>query len=102
LLDDSRYRPPEEPFAREALPRIFGEVYDALIGLPVGASIDLSSLATIRREYAPAMDGTAGAFRYIRIGRGAAFPGSPASNTARQFSFMREEVPPWMVTLVSA
>lgn len=102
LLDDSRYRPPEEPFTREALPKIFGKLYDALVGLPVGASIDLSSLATIRCEYPPATHGTVAAFRYIRIRRGATFPGSPASSTARRFSSMREEAPPWMVTLVSA
>lgn len=102
LLDDSRYRPQEAPFTRETLPKIFKGLYEVLVGLPVGESIDLSSLATLRHEYPPATDGTIAAFRYIRIRRGATFAGIPASSTARQFSSMREEVPPWMVTLVPA
>lgn len=102
LLDDSRYRPQEEPFTRETLPKIFGDLYNVLVGLPVGESTDLSSLATLRHEYPPSMDGTAAVFRYIRIRRGAAFPGIPASSTARKFSFMSEEALPWMVTLIPA
>ncbi len=102
LLDESRYRPQEEPFNTVTVPKIFGDLYDALVGLPVGESIDLSSLATLRRQYPPSGDGFAGAFRYIRIRRGATFPDSPASSTARKFSSMNEEVPPWMLTLVSA
>jgi hypothetical protein len=102
LLDDSRYRPQEEPFTRETLPKIFGNLYDILVGLPVGESIDLSSQATLRHEYPPSMGGTAAVFRYIRIHRGATFPGSPSSSTARQFSSMREEASPWSVTLVPA
>ncbi len=102
LLDDSRYRPQEAPFTRETLPKIFEDLYEVLVGLPVGESIDLSSLGDLRHEYPPATDGTAAAFRYIRIRRGATVPGIPASSTARQFSSMREEVPPWMVTLVPA
>jgi hypothetical protein len=100
LLDESRYRPQEEPFNTVTLPKIFGDLYDALVGLPVGKSIDLSSLATLRRQYPPSGDGFAGAFRYIHIQRGATFSGSPASSTARKFSSMYEEIPTWMLTLI--
>ncbi len=102
LLDESRYRPQEEPFTTVTVPKIFGDFYDALVGLSIGESIDLSSLATLRRQYPPSRDGFAVAFRYIRIRRGATFPDSPASSTARKFSSMNEEVPPWMLTLVPA
>lgn len=102
LLDDSRYRPQEAPFTRETLPKVFGDLYEALVGLPVGEPIDLSSLAALRHEYPPMTEGAAAAFRYIQIRRGATFPGIPASSTARMFSSMSEEVPPWMVTLVPA
>ncbi len=102
LLDESRYRPQEEPFNTVTLPKIFGDLYDALVGLPVGKSIDLSSLGTLRRQYPPSGDGFAGAFRYIHIQRGATFSGSPASSTARKFSSMNEEIHPWMLTLIPA
>ncbi len=102
LLDESRYRPQDEPFNSVTVPKIFGDLYDALVGLPVGESIDLSSLATLRGQYPLSGNGFAGAFRYIRIRRGATFHDSPASSTARKFSSMNEEVPPWMLTLVPA
>lgn len=102
LLNDSRYRPQEEPFNSVTIQKVFGDVYKALADLSLGESIDLSSLATLRHEYPLATDASAAAFRYIRICRGATFPGIPASSTARQFSSMREEVPPWMVTMVPA
>lgn len=102
LLDESRYRPQDEPFTRVTLPKIFGHLYEVLVGLPIGESVDLSSLATLRHHHPPTADGTAVAFRYIGIRRGATFPGVPASSTARKFSSMSEELPPWMVTLVPA
>ena len=102
LLDEPRYRPQEEPFNMGTVPKIFGDVYDVLVGLPVGESVDLSSLATLRRQYPPSGDGFVCVFRYICIRRGATFSDSPASSTARKFSSMNEEVPPWMLTLVPA
>lgn len=102
LLDDSRYRPQEEPFNTVTIPKVFGDVYKALAGLSLGESIDLSSLATLRHAYPPGTESTAAVFRYIRIRRGAIFSGIPASSTARKFSSMNEELPPWMVTLVPA
>ncbi|WHZ27414.1 MAG: hypothetical protein OJF51_002211 [Nitrospira sp.] len=107
LLEDSRYRPPDQPFHSVNLPEVFGEVYHALIGLQTGESMDLAELAALRRHYlrsgsSSLMDDVAGHFRYVRISRGATFPGIPASSTARKFASMTEEVPPWLVTLVPA
>ena len=107
LLEEPRFRPPDQPFTPANLPRIFGEVYHLLAGLPVGASIDLAQVAALRRHYLGSdsslgMDGVAGHFRYGRISRGAIFPGIPASSTARKFTSMTEEVPPWFITLVPA
>jgi hypothetical protein len=107
LLEDSRYRPPEQPFHSADLPTIFGGVYHALAGLSIGESIDLAEVAALRHHYlrsssTPFMDAVAGHFRYVRISRGAVFPGIPASSTARKFASMTEEAPPWFVTLVPA
>ena len=107
LLEEPRYRPLDQPFTPVNLPAIFGKVYHVLAGLPIGESIDLAGVAALRRHYlgsssSPAMDGGAGHFRYVRISRGATFPGIPASSTARKFTSMTEEVPPWFITLVPA
>ncbi len=107
LLEEPRYRPPDQPFNSVNLPKIFGEVYHVLAGLPIGESIDLAEVAALRRHYlqsdsSPSMDSLASHFRYVRIRRGAIFPGTPASSTARKFASMTEEVPPWLVTLVPA
>ena len=107
LLEEPRYRPPDELFNSVNLPKIFGEVYHALAGLAIGDSIDLAEVAALRRHFLGSdafsvPDGRAAHFRYIRISRGAIFPGIPASSTARKFSSMTEEVPPWLVTLVPA
>ena len=107
LLEEPRYRPPDQPFNSANLPKIFGEVYDVLARLPIGESIDLAELAPLRRSYLPSnssalMDGVAGHFRYVRISRGPTFRGAPASSTARKFTSMAEEVPPWLITLVPA
>ena len=107
LLEKPRYRPPGQPFTSANLPTIFGEVYEVLARLPIGQSIDLADVAALRRHYLrseafPLMAGVAGHFRSVRISRGATFAGMPASNTARKFAAMTEEVPPWLVTLVPA
>jgi hypothetical protein len=107
LLEEPRYRPPEQPFNAVNLPEIFGEIYQTLARLPIGASMDLADLAALRRHYlrsdsSPGMDDAAGHFRYVRISRGATFPGTPASSTARKFASMIEEVPPWLISLVPA
>ena len=107
LLDNPRYRPQDEPFHAANLPAIFGEIYDQLTNLPIGASVVLADLGILRRQLPPAdlstsTDHSTGLFRYVRISRGATFPGMPASSTARKFSAMTEEVPPWLLTLVPA
>lgn len=107
LLEDSRYRPPDQLFDSATLPKVFGEVYHILAGLPIGESIDLAEVASLRRHYLSSdssafMDSVGGHFRYIRISRGATFPDTPASSTARKFASMTEEVPPWFLTLVPA
>jgi hypothetical protein len=107
LLEEPRYRPPDQPFNAVNLPKIFGEVHHVLARLPIGESIDLADVAALRRHYlrsdpSPSMDGVAGHFRHVRVRRGATFPGTPASSTARKFSSMTEEVPPWILTLVPA
>jgi hypothetical protein len=107
LLEDSRYRPPDRPFHSTNLPQVFGEIYHVLAGLPIGESIDLADVAPLRRDYlqsdsSRSMDGVADHFRYVRISRGATFPGIPASSTAKKFISMTEEVPPWFITMVPA
>ncbi|MBH0203704.1 MAG: hypothetical protein HP496_15725 [Nitrospira sp.] len=107
LLEEPRYRPPDQTFSPVNLPMIFGEVYTALAGLSIGESIDLAEVAALRRHYlrsdaSPSMDGVADHFRYVRISRGATFPGIPVSSTARKFASMTEEAPPWFITLVPA
>jgi hypothetical protein len=105
LLDDARYRPPDRLFTSANLRDIFGQIYGALDQLPIGESIDLAELGNLRRHfpvgdsYSPANDAPV-AFQHIRISRGATFPGIPASSTARRFGKMREEMPPWFLTLV--
>jgi hypothetical protein len=97
LLDDSRYRPQDLMFTHANLPEIFGEVYQALNRLPIGDSVDLADLGT---ESANSKNHAVPAFRSVRIRRGATFPGIPAGSTARKFSGMVEEVPPWFLTLI--
>jgi hypothetical protein len=107
LLEEPRYRPPNQAFNSVNLPEFFGEIYHALDRLPIGASMDLSDLAVLRRDYlrpnsSLSADGSTGHFRHVRICRGATFPGTPVSSTARKFASMTEEVPPWFVILVPA
>jgi hypothetical protein len=105
LVEDSRYRPPDQPFSSDTVPRIFGDLYRALNQVPLGGAVDLADLTSLRRSF-PVDDsqetdtGSSYAFRSIRIRRGATFPGVPASSTARKFASMAEEAPPWFLTLV--
>lgn len=107
LLEDPRYRPRDRPFTPATIPEIFGELSVALARLPIGDSVDLSELGTLRQplptdKSSSSPNQTLGTFRYVRISRGATFPGIPASNTARQFPAMVEEVAPWFLTLIPA
>ena len=51
LLEEPRYRPPNQPFNSVNLPGFFGEIYHALDRLPIGESIDLADVAALRRHY---------------------------------------------------
>ncbi len=106
LLEDERYRPENEPFTPENLPTIFGPVYEPLSTLPIGGSLELATYGTLRRSIPRVLPSKrlpeAYRFRSVSIRRGACFPGMPASNTARRFSDMVEEAPPWMITLIPA
>ncbi len=105
LLDDTCYRPNNQPFTSDNLPTVFGEVFERLSRLAVGETINMSDCGPLRREiprvlpYLPTQDSSY-RFRSVQIRRGAIFPGIPASSTARRFSDMVEESPPWMLILV--
>ena len=105
LLDDARYRPDNQPFTSDNLQRIFGEVFERLSSLALGETLNLSDCGSLRRQIPrilplhPAQDPSY-RFRSVQIRRGADFPGIPASSTARRFSDMDEESPPWMLILV--
>ena len=104
LLEESRYRPQNQPFSQESLPVVFGDIYKRLMQLKVGDTVSLAQLGVLRARL-PGDDGpdaeqSSFGFRDVWIRRGAVFPGVPASSTARQFMHMREESPPWFLTLV--
>jgi hypothetical protein len=83
---------------------VFGDIHRRLTDLPLGETVPLDELGPLRSRIPEAADSTNGAptfaFRYVSIRRGAMFPGVPVSSTARQFSQMREEAPPWFLALV--
>jgi len=105
LLDDVRYRPDNQPFTSENLPTIFGEIFERFSGLAHGETVNLSDCGPLRRQIPhvlpllPTQDPSY-RFRSVQILRGAVFPGTPASSTARRFSDMVEESSPWMLILV--
>jgi hypothetical protein len=104
LLEEERYRPADQPFTAENLPRIFGEFYERLSGLRIGESLELSTCMSLRANLPRVLPGAriqeGYGFRSVMIRRGAVFPDMPASSTARRFSDMVEETPPWMITVV--
>jgi len=105
LLDDARYRPNNQPFTADNLPTVFGQIFERLSRLAIGETLNLSDCGPLRREiprvlpHLPTKDPFY-RFRSVQIRRGAVFPGTPASSTARRFSDMVEETPPWMLILV--
>lgn len=105
LLDDVRYRPNNQPFTSDNLPVVFGEIFERLSRLAIGETLNLSDCGPLRREIPrvlPLLPPQVPSYRFrsIQIRRGAIFPGIPASSTARRFSDMVEESPPWMLILV--
>jgi hypothetical protein len=105
LLEEERYRPKDLPFTMETLPAIFGEIYTRLSALEIGESVELSTCGRLRASLPRALPGKrlqdGYGFRSVLLRRGAVFPGMPASSTARRFSEMEEELPPWMVMVVA-
>lgn len=104
LLEDPRFRPQDQPFHPENLRDVFGDIYQQLMQLRAGDVLSLARLGALRSRLSAdgvsrAVQSTVG-FREVWIRRGAVFPGVPASSTARQFIHMREESPPWFLTLV--
>ena len=89
----------------EILSSKLGEVFDRLSGLVVGETLSLSDCGLLRERIPrvlPLQSTQAPSYRFrsVQVRRGAIFPGLPASSTARRFSDMAEESPPWMLILV--
>ena len=106
ILVDDRFRPPNTIFTKNVIPKIFGDIYHELSVLPIGERIDLSKIAGIRETVSLGVtsgDKTSpdSKFRYVEIRRGASCEGMPSSFTAKQFSHMKEESPPWWIIFLS-
>jgi hypothetical protein len=105
LVEDPHARPVDRLFTPQALPDIFGDLYRELSDLPIGCTLDIGERTELRAAI-PLTGGTPRPndsffrFRHVRVRRGAWFRGMPASSTARLFTHMTEEAPPWFVTLV--
>ena len=50
LLEDSRYRPHDQPFTQENLPVVFGDIYQRLMQLTLGETVSLTQLGAIRSQ----------------------------------------------------
>ena len=102
VIADPRARPQDTIFTPAVLPDILGDVYTKLTALPIGLPVPLGDLTTLREDIPAVLDAPATSyrFRYVEVSRVAVFGGLPASQTARRFSSMKEEAPPWMLVLV--
>ncbi len=105
LLDDERYRPANQPFTADNLPTVFGDSFERLSRLAIGETVNLADCAPLRGQIPRVLPLLLGQeptyrFRSVQIRQGGVFPGMPASSTARRFSDMVEETPPWMLILV--
>jgi len=106
LVDDQRARPADVIFTKDNIPDIFGTLYQTLSALKVGDRLQLGHLTSLRSilpYHLPLKPSGSSGYRFhsVEIRRGAVFQGIPASFTARQFSHMREESPPWCLILTS-
>ena len=104
LLEGDEYRPKNVLYTPSVLAEVFGSLYRRLTALPLGGSLILSDAARLR-PVLPHHNGNRSLgkryrFRYVEIRRGAVFDGIPSSQTARLFSHMIEEEPPWFLVLV--
>lgn len=105
ILADDHYRPRDQIFTKDGIPKIFGAVYKALSSLHFGERVDLSHIAELRDSMpfgATPLEKTSPfcKFRYVEIRRGAFWEGIPSSFTARQFSQMKEESTPWWIIFI--
>lgn len=105
LLADPRYRPDDQLLTPSLLPTIFSEVYQRLIALPIGGSLNVADIVALRADLPRVLHQSPNhrasyRFRHVEIRRGATFEGIPASSTARLFQNMAEETPPWFLILV--
>lgn len=107
LVADERMRPRDVFFSTTTLPEVFGALYAELSASPMGARLDLSDMTDLRQDLPRVLPTGAHLearyrFRYIELRRGAVFDGIPASHTARVYTEMAEEAPPWHLVLVPA
>ena len=104
LVEDPNMRPKDYLFTDQSLPEVFGQLYSSLMSLSIGGTQDLSKLTKLRQSLPPAISIQAPQvpmrFRAVHIRRGSVFKGIPTSQTAKLFKEMKDEVPPWMITLV--
>ena len=106
ILADDQFRPRNEIFTKKNIPDIFGNVYRELSLLPVGERVDLTKIAEIRDsmpfgEKRLEENFVSSKFRYVEIRRGASWEGVPSSFTAKQFTHMSEESPPWWIIFLT-
>jgi len=105
LVEDESIRRSRAIFTPENLPGIFKELYQFLSSLKEEDRCGLADVTPLRTRFphvlSPKPRHTQGfRFRYVEIRRGAVFSGMPSSFTAKQFSHMREEPPPWCLILI--
>jgi hypothetical protein len=105
LLEDPGTRPVDRVLMPQTLPELFGDLYQKLSNLPIGDMLDIGDIAELRaaiplKEPASRDSDSCFRFRHVRVRRGGCFHGMPASSTARLFTHMTEEPPPWFLTLV--
>jgi hypothetical protein len=105
LIADERVRPNDTILTPEVIPDLFGRIHARLITLPIGQPISLAELTDIRQDLPRVLQPVIGdrssyAYRAVIIRRGATFPETPASLTARVIKDMKQERVPWCVLLV--
>lgn len=105
LVEAESCRPPNVIFTPDNIPDIFAPIYESLSALNSGDRLqlgDLTSLRSLLPYRLPVKPRGSSGYRFhsIEIRRGATFKGIPAGFTARQFLHMREESPPWSMTLI--
>ncbi|HKY71629.1 MAG TPA: hypothetical protein VJL88_06895, partial [Nitrospira sp.] len=60
LLEEERYRPKDQPFTPDNLPAIFGHIYDRLLALAIGETLELSTCTTLRARLPHVLPGRPG------------------------------------------